>query len=59
MVEEIVIEKLEKEKVIEALDEIEGQIECGYIDLNDIYPEELLFAVVIQAIKEYRINHNL
>ena len=59
MVEEIVIEKSEKEQVTEALNVIEWQIKCKQIRLDAEYTDELLFAVVVQAIKEYRINHNL
>lgn len=40
-----------------AIEEIEGQIECGYIDLDGSYPDELLLEVARKAIQEYKTNH--
>ena len=49
------IEMIDKDKVIEALEYIDVQLEYGYIDLGLNDEEEL--NIVNQAIKEYKTNH--
>lgn len=47
-----------REDILDALTHLEYQLEQDYVDING-WPDEVELFIVREAIKEYRVNHDL
>lgn len=48
-----------REDIEDALNRIDAQLECGYLDISDGCCDDVEMYIVRKAIQEYKKNHNL
>ena len=48
-----------REDIEYALNRIEDQMECGYLDIGELVGDDIEMHIIRVALQDYRKNHNL